>query len=261
MNPYEILGISSKASVAEIKSAYRKLVKKFHPDVYKGDYLGMIRELNEAYDILSDPVRKAAYDGRGKQTTSFTYVYEEDPRTKQRREYVAQRRAAARRRRDEHLKLVNATYKLLRYISFATLVFASLVIVDKHLPQYLYYEIAERGWDSRGDDFSYLSTKHFTIAVPKDIHVGYDFNAEKKQVLTIAVSPILRIPSTVSLVIDGEMYTADILRTIFSSQVNIQYVLFTISLFVVIKKSYNEFNLGFAFFPIFIIIFIWLVYF
>jgi curved DNA-binding protein CbpA len=215
VNPYEILGISSHATGAQIKSAYRKLVKKFHPDVYKGDHSGMIRELNEAYDILSDPVRKAAYDARGKQATSFTYVYEEDPRTKQRREYVAHRRAAARRRRQEHLSLVNATYKLLRYISFATLIFASLVIIDKQLPQYLYYEIAERGWDSRADDFSYISTKHFTIAVPRDIHVGYDYKAENKQVLTIAISPILRIPSTVSLMKDGEMYTADVLRTIF----------------------------------------------
>jgi curved DNA-binding protein CbpA len=47
----------------------------------------MIREVNEAYDILSDPVRKAVYDGRGTKRTSFAYVYvyQEDPMTKHRR--------------------------------------------------------------------------------------------------------------------------------------------------------------------------------
>ena len=76
MNPYEILGVSPNATDAEIKSAYRKLVKKFHPDVDKDQPEGIIKLLNEAYDILSDPARKAQYDGRA---TVFTFEYEEDP--------------------------------------------------------------------------------------------------------------------------------------------------------------------------------------
>lgn len=261
MNPYEILGVSSHATGAEIKSAYRKLVKKFHPDVYKGNHAGMIREVNEAYDILSDPVRKAAYNGRGTKRTSFAYVYQEDPRTKHRREQVARRRAAAQQKREEHLRLVNATYKVLRFFSFATLIFAFLVIVDKYLLQYEYREVAERGWVIRGETFSYMSTRHFTIAVPNDMHIRYDYQAANKQILTIAVSPIFKIPSTVSVVMSDEIYTANILRTIFSSQINIQYVLFFTSIFVVLRKSYNEVNMVFAFVPIFIAIFIWLVHF
>lgn len=54
MNPYEVLGVPSTATVAEIKSAYRKLVKQFHPDVNKDQDKVRIRQVNEAYDILSN---------------------------------------------------------------------------------------------------------------------------------------------------------------------------------------------------------------
>ena len=58
MNPYEILGVKQGASQDEIKSAYRKLIKKYHPDQYGDNPLKdlaeeKIREINEAYDILS----------------------------------------------------------------------------------------------------------------------------------------------------------------------------------------------------------------
>lgn len=65
MNYYEILQVSKNASSAEIKNAYKKLVKKYHPDLYKGDKNfaeQKIKEINEAYDILSNPEKKLAYD-------------------------------------------------------------------------------------------------------------------------------------------------------------------------------------------------------
>ncbi len=269
MDPYQILGVPSHASGAEIKSAYRRLVKKFHPDVYKGNHADMIRQLNEAYDILSDPIRKAAYDGRGTAAKSVRYEYQEDPTTKQRREYVARRKAEARRRREEYLRLVNETYLLLRYISVAALIFASLIILDKYLPSAQYHEVALAGWHERsrnarigGDDgYSYMQTENFRIAVPNKMYFDYDYHAANKQVLTISVSPIFQIPSTVSLVEDGVNQVSMIGRTIFSSQLNIQYVLLFISLLVVRRKNYSDFNFGIALFPIFIMIFIWLTYF
>jgi len=63
---YEILGVARTASAAEIKSAYRKLVKKYHPDIYKGeDADARIKEINEAYEVLGDEQRRAAYDRFG----------------------------------------------------------------------------------------------------------------------------------------------------------------------------------------------------
>ena len=64
---YEILGISKDADEKEIKSAFRKLAKQYHPDLNPDDKdaEAKFKEVNEAYEILSDPERKAKYDQFG----------------------------------------------------------------------------------------------------------------------------------------------------------------------------------------------------
>lgn len=84
MTYYEKLGISKTATTEEIKEAYKALIKKYHPDVYQGDKSyaeKKTKEINVAYDILSDPIKKAEYDDEisPKQTTytppSYNYEY------------------------------------------------------------------------------------------------------------------------------------------------------------------------------------------
>ena len=66
MNPYEILGIDKSATESEIKKAFRKLSKKYHPDVCKEENADQkFKEVNDAYNILSDPQKKANYDTYG----------------------------------------------------------------------------------------------------------------------------------------------------------------------------------------------------
>lgn len=57
---YEVLGIDKSASEKELKSAYRKLAKKYHPDANPGDKQSeeKFKELSEAYDILKDPEKR-----------------------------------------------------------------------------------------------------------------------------------------------------------------------------------------------------------
>ena len=63
---YEILGIKREATEAEIKSAYRKLARKYHPDVNKTKEAEQkFKDVNEAYEVLSDKQKRQRYDGLG----------------------------------------------------------------------------------------------------------------------------------------------------------------------------------------------------
>ncbi|MDI3342011.1 MAG: molecular chaperone DnaJ [Sphaerobacter sp.] len=63
---YEVLGVSRTATAEEIRRAYRRLARKYHPDVNREDGAEeRFKEINEAYEVLSDEERRAAYDRFG----------------------------------------------------------------------------------------------------------------------------------------------------------------------------------------------------
>ncbi len=73
---YKILGVERDASESKIKSAYRKLARQYHPDVNKSpDAVNKFKDINEAYEVLSDKEKKSRYDSLGanwQQGANFT---------------------------------------------------------------------------------------------------------------------------------------------------------------------------------------------
>ena len=63
-NYYEILGVDRKARIGDIKKAYRKLARKYHPDLNPGDRKAeeRFKQISEAYDVLSDTAKRKTYD-------------------------------------------------------------------------------------------------------------------------------------------------------------------------------------------------------
>ena len=71
---YDVLGVSRDASDAEIKKAYRKLSKQYHPDINKeADAADKFKEITEAYEVLSDADKRSMYDQYGHAATDGSY--------------------------------------------------------------------------------------------------------------------------------------------------------------------------------------------
>lgn len=80
-NPYEVLGVKPNASEDELRKAFRKLAKQYHPDLNQGNKAAesKFKDINAAYDLLSDPEKRTRFDrgeidAEGRETFARTYA-------------------------------------------------------------------------------------------------------------------------------------------------------------------------------------------
>ena len=83
MNYYETLGVNKTATEEEIKKAYRAKALQYHPDKNQGNAAAeeMFKKINEAYSVLSDPVKRAQYDAGGTFSQQYQPYTQQNPFT------------------------------------------------------------------------------------------------------------------------------------------------------------------------------------
>jgi len=253
MTHYEILGVSVKATDLEIKQAYRRLVKMYHPDRNKSQEAAQrIAQINEAYDVLSDPQKRWAYDNR----LYSQFELPEDPREAARREYRAKKAREAKVAAAKNIAREKLILKIAGWVSLPLVVVAFIIILDDWLPVRTYKETAKVGWQERRGDkrrshgqlVSFMETQHFEFPVPTEIHLTYDYY-DNPEVITIEASPIFKKVKRLSMIRDGAVTFWDDPYELYSSSIPWHYLLFLSAFFTAVRKEYTLVNYALCFLP------------
>jgi curved DNA-binding protein CbpA len=136
-NYYFILSLNIYATDAEIKHSYRRLALQFHPDKNPSpEAESIFKEVNEAYEVLGDPLRKAVYDQMLRGAPTEEQVQEpvrthRDPRYRPKPTTNAPRRPT---HREELLAMMASNLRYTLMISRLTLLFSIVLITDYSLP-------------------------------------------------------------------------------------------------------------------------------
>lgn len=254
MDPYQILGISPNATDDEIKKAYRRLVKQYHPDKNSSPEAGgRVQLLNAAYEILTDPLKRAHYH----QPTYADVIEEDDPIEAYKREFKRKRWEKEQAAKARALSRQKVAYKVLRTLTFPILLFALLIVLDGFLPFVPHEEIPIAGWQererggkySKGALISYLQTPGFYVRVPHRFHLNYPYYDDLRPPVTIYTSAIFDVPRHVYSTFGGYNWRVEIPNTIHSHIFPIKWMLLLSSLFVVARKKFSHLDYVSCFLP------------
>ncbi len=258
-DPYNVLGLERTATVVEIRKAYRDLAKKYHPDVNADtEAVTMTARINAAYNLLTDPAKKSAYDNR------FSYVNDESEN-----EFVGElaaeefnevyhNEAIAEEFERERKRSIreSAIYKMARLLCYPIALLSFLVILDYFLPVNTELDYAQSGYQKGLNSTysavsSFMKTTEHEFEVPNKVHANYDYDANEKKLVCMEFTPLFNTMKRVG-VDHGEyalMYRAP--GNIYSPWLlPVPYILLFSSLFIIRKKAYTRPRYFLCFIPI-----------
>ena len=154
---YQILGVRRGASLPEIRRAYRILVQRLHPDINPEPAAHeLIKEVNEAYDVLSESAKKAQYDYQLENPYSTIDLAPQEP--VHRDPYFRRKeRPAYRAEKSERIKMMEKMLSFFKWVYRGAAVFCFVLLVDFLVPRAIatehvegFYEVRKRGRYGRG---------------------------------------------------------------------------------------------------------------
>lgn len=251
MNHYEVLGVSSSVSHTEIKRAYRKLVKIYHPDLNAATTAAdQMILINEAYEVLSNATSRNLYDLYLQGVPVKTKIEEVTPYQRYKEEYRAKR---VKKERDKIIYLIKLKTRFYRYERMANMVFffiAILLTVD------YYYQP-----NQQVEHVTELKFKKYTTSVVTEngtrlstssLFYNVMMNDNSSDVL-IKYSGLFGLPVRIQsakgsedFIVNGSIYT---FRNVFS------VIILIFSAIVVKNKEYTDFRLSCGLVPGFFVLF------
>jgi DnaJ-like protein len=135
MDYYRILGVNQSSSPEEIKRAYRRLAITYHPDKNPDPGAETIfKEINEAYDVLSDPEKKSIYDLRQQNPFGEILQTENQPRHRDPRYRPAKAKVYRKSERENLRELMAEYLPIVHRITFFCFLFTVCLLIDYVLP-------------------------------------------------------------------------------------------------------------------------------
>lgn len=263
-NYYEILGVRDQATHGEIKRAYRKLVKIYHPDINTAPE-AMIRivEITTAYDVLSDPFSKANYDLAYFEGVSAGYTQSQTISEEElaRRAYKRQRAAEEQESIARMHNIKTAFYRFQRLSCFGFLVVSILFTIDYFFkPNYETFPVRsivlEKG--ERNQFVSIINTSSGEVIEAKR-GVFDHFDKYSNSSVRIYYSSIFNLKAEVGVYYDKEWKTYQAFGNMHEFGNIFAYMIMLICLLIIRQKEYRDWALTIAFIPFFITLFLFLL--
>lgn len=251
MSHYETLGITSAATSAQIKSAYRGLVKIYHPDLNpSAEAHGRMQAINEAYEVLSDFYSRQMYDMMLAGHVFNLEPPQETEAQRFRREYKQRKVREERIQMENLIKLKVRFYRGLRTASYVFFALGVLFTLD------YYFHPFQKAYSIRSMESSYYQTEVTTTGGIKwlaDWELLAEYNQRAGDQVQVHFSLVFRIPARIQLVDGTNEYRVS--RTLHSFRNIITLIIISFSAVVMRNREFTDFRLTCALVPILLLIF------
>lgn len=250
MDYYSVLGVSESATSREIKDAYRRLVKMYHPDINPSPVADdKMRTINEAYEILANSQTRNLYDLQRRGVP--VEKQEETPYERYKREYRQKKMAQERQRMETLLRWKIRFYGYQRKACVFFFAIGVLFTIDYYLYRPAVLQEIKR-IDGEEQRETNIETRDLKVSTSGGLLSEY--NLSKSQQIQVYYSSVFGIPVQVRLPDSTNAYA--IRNTLHSFKNILSIIILVFSSIVIGNKEYSDFRLSSGLVPILLVLFL-----